>query len=50
MIRVKLALEEAERQKAEVDKAKRSEQEKYKQTWEAQQNLAAVSNEVQNLF
>ena len=48
--RVREALAKAEREVELEKSAKRAEQEKYRQTWDAQQELNAVANEVQNLF
>jgi hypothetical protein len=48
--RVREALAKAEREVELERSAKRAEQEKYRQTWDAQQELNAVANEVQNLF
>jgi hypothetical protein len=48
--RVREALAKAEREVEAERSAKRAEQEKYRQTWDAQQELNAVANEVQNLF
>ena len=48
--RVREALAKAEREVELERSAKRAEQEKYRKTWDAQQELNAVANEVQNLF